>query len=114
MRHNPDIGLRQGFDDLAKAVSTGPNSRDGVDLLADLSARRALSLTPECFRSRQARCGRRSCPTIEMVGAALKAFREMQYLLSGTGELTRSRSLTQHTGDLSIMLGTGHSRRPLS
>src|SRR6516225_5120415 len=58
----------------------------------------------------QARRCRRSGPAIEMVGAALKALREMQYFLSGTGELTRSRSLTQHTGDLSIMLGTGHSR----
>ena len=59
----------------------------------------------------QARRCRRSGPAIEMVGAALNALREMQYFLSGTGELTRSRSLTQHTGDLSIMLGTGHSRR---
>src|SRR6516164_1526136 len=58
----------------------------------------------------QARRCRRSGPAIEMVGAALKALREMQYFLSGTGELTRSRSLTQHTGDLSIMLGTGHVR----
>jgi hypothetical protein len=31
VRHDPDIGLRQGFDDLAKAVSAGANSRDGVD-----------------------------------------------------------------------------------
>jgi hypothetical protein len=45
-----------------------------------------------------------------MVGAALKALREMQYFLPGTRELTRSRCLTQHAGDLSIMLGTGHSR----
>ena len=58
----------------------------------------------------QARRCRRSGPAIEMVGAALKALREMQYFLSGTGELTRSRCLTQHAGDRSIMLGTGHSR----
>jgi len=46
-----------------------------------------------------------------MVGAALKALSEMQYFLSGTGELTRSRSPTQHAGYLSIMLSTGDSRR---
>ena len=47
-----------------------------------------------------------------MVGAALKALREMQYFLTGTDELARSRCFAQHASDLSIMLGTGHSRRP--
>jgi hypothetical protein len=72
---------------------------------------RARGIEPECRQSRQARCGHRSCPAIEMVGAALKALRKIQYFLPGTGELTRFRGLTQHAGDLSIMLGTGHSRR---
>ena len=49
-------------------------------------------------------------PVVEMIGSAFKARREMEYLLSGASELTRSRRLTQLVGDLSIMLGTGHTR----
>jgi hypothetical protein len=46
------------------------------------------SLIFELRQSYQARCGHRVCPPIEMVGSALKASREMQYFLSGIGELT--------------------------
>jgi hypothetical protein len=46
-----------------------------------------------------------------MVGSGLKACREMQYFLLSIGKQTRPRSLTQYSGDLSIMLGTGDSRR---
>jgi len=37
---------------------------------------------------RQARCGHRVCPPIEMFGSALEACRELQYFPSGIGELT--------------------------
>jgi hypothetical protein len=41
----------------------------------------------ELRQSRQARWDHRACPPIEMVGSALEACREMQYFLSGIGEL---------------------------
>jgi hypothetical protein len=42
----------------------------------------------ELRQSGHARCGHRVCPPIEMLGSALEACREMQYFLSGIGELT--------------------------
>jgi hypothetical protein len=73
-----------------------------------------------CLRGANGRRSRRSSiavnlvwPAIEIVGAALKTLREMQYFLSGTGKPTPSRSLPQHTGDLTIMLGTGGHNRHL-
>jgi len=42
-----------------------------------------------------------------MIGPAFEACREMQYLPSGAGELTRRRSLTQLVGDFSVILGAG-------
>jgi hypothetical protein len=45
-----------------------------------------------------------------MIGSAFKARREMEYLLSGASELTRSRGLTQLVGKLPVMLGAGHTR----
>jgi hypothetical protein len=45
-------------------------------------------LTLELRRLRQARRGHRVCPPIEVFGSALEACREMQYFLSGIGELT--------------------------
>ena len=45
-----------------------------------------------------------------MIGPAFEACREMQYLPSGAGELTRRRSLTQLVGNFSVILGAGVAR----
>jgi hypothetical protein len=46
---------------------------------------------------------------VEMVGAAFEASGKMENLPPGADELGGSRDLTQLTGDLSIMLGTGRA-----
>jgi hypothetical protein len=47
---------------------------------------------------------------VEVIGAAFEKCGEVQYLLSGSGELTRCRGLTQHAGKFAVMLGAGHAR----
>ena len=44
-----------------------------------------------------------------MIGPAFEACREMQYLPSGAGELTRRRSLPKPVGDLAVMLRAGYT-----
>jgi hypothetical protein len=68
-----------------------------------------LHIGPAAPRSHRACPVHRSRPAVEMIGPAFDACREMEYLLSGAGELTGRRSLAQSVGDLPVMLRAGYT-----